>query len=298
MHDIIIIGGGAAGAAAALYALQHKLHTAMLLEDGGKAGTQQHIAGQLRPERLEGAQIVAAFQQQVAAERAIIYDRALAVSRSNEAFQVETQQHGKLQARTILVATGAAPIPLGVPGAQTLINHGVGYSATSHAQLFASKAVAVVGATPRALRGARELCRIAAQVYLLIADQAALSPQQQTQLERLPNLSLLFGYRLIEISGSASVERITIESDDGEPSWLRVDGVFADMGLLPNSAMVRQLVNTDAQGFIEVDTLQATSVPGVFAAGDVTTVLAEHILIAVGQGVRAAASAYDYLLAR
>ena len=298
MHDLIIIGGGAAALSAALYALGKQLDAVAIYEEiGGKAGTQQHIQGQASEEYLAGAEAVQIFERRVAShDGATLRDRVIGLVKASGAFQVETQRHGVLSARAVILATGASPLRLDVPGAKELLNHGIGYSITTHAQLAAGRSVAVIGTTRRALQGVVELAASASQVYLLAPDSTGLATPLARALRRLPNVVVMEGYKVLEIAGAGAVERVEVERD-GERSWLKVDVVFADVGLLPNSGIVRRLAQTDADGFVLVDDKNATTQLGLFAAGDVTTAFGENILIAIGDGARAAASAYEYLLA-
>jgi len=297
MHDLIIIGGGAAGLSAALYALGKGLDAVTIYEDvGGKAGTQQQLAGQSSEEYLAGAEAVQLFERRVTSHAgAVLRDRVIELRKHKAVFQIETQHHGVLEARAALIATGATPIKLDVPGAKALLDHGIGYSITTHSQLLAGKRVAVVGTTMRALRGVVELARVAEQVYLIASDATGMSNPLARSLRRFENVSVLAGYRVVEIVGALGVEQVVVEHD-GERSWLQVDAAFADLGLLPNSSMVRQLARVNIDGFIMVDDRNATTQTGMFAAGDVTTAFAEQVLIAIGDGARAAASAYDYIL--
>jgi thioredoxin reductase len=178
-----------------------------------------------------------------------------------------------------------------------LIDHGIGYSITTHAHALAGKRAAVIGTTPRALRGVAELARTAAQVCLIAPDTTSMTTPLARALRHLPNVTIFERSRVIEIAGARNVEHVAIEQD-GEVSWIRVDAVFADLGLLPNSGVVRRIAQTNADGFIWVDERNATTLPGLFAAGDVTTAFGEHMLIAIGDGARAAASAYEYILAQ
>lgn len=297
MHDLVIIGGGAAGLSAALYALGKGLDAVTIYEDvGGKAGTQQQLAGQTGEEYLAGAEAIQLFERRVTSRAgAVLRDRVIELRKHDGVFQIETQHHGALEARAVLIATGATPLKLDVPGAKALLDHGIGYSITTHSQLLAGKRVAVVGTTMRALRGVVELARVAEQVYLIAPDATGMTSPLARSLRRFANVSLLVGYRVVEIAGTAGVEQVAVEHD-GERSWLQVDAAFADLGLLPNSAVVRQLARVNVDGFIMVDDRNATTQTGLFAAGDVTTAFAEQVLIAIGDGARAAASAYDYIL--
>jgi thioredoxin reductase (NADPH) len=298
MRDLIIIGSGAAGLSAGVFALAKQLDVAAIYEDvGGKAGTQQQLQNQSGDEYLAGAEAVQLFERRVTSQAHIVVrDRVIGLNKSNGVFQVETQRHGVLAATAVIVATGASPLPLDVPGAKALLNHGIGYSITTHTQLVAGKHVAVIGTTRRALRGVIELARSAAQIYLIAPDATNMTSALARTAAAERNVQVLANYRVKEIAGRESVESVVVEHD-GEQSWLRVDAVFADLGLLPNSGIVRRIAQVDPDGFIRVDDTNATTLPGLFAAGDVTTAFGENILIAIGDGARAAASAYEYILA-
>jgi thioredoxin reductase len=297
MHDLVIIGGGAAGLSAALYALGKGLDAVTIYEDvGGKAGMQQQLAGQSGEEYLAGAEAIQLFERRVTSRAgAVLRDRVIELRKHNGIFQLETQHHGALEARAVLIATGATPLKLDVPGAKALLDHGIGYSITTHSQLLAGKRVAVIGTTMRALRGVVELARVAEQVYLIAPDATGMTTPLARSLRRFANVSLLAGYQVVEIAGAIGVEQVAVEHD-GERSWLQVDATFADLGLLPNSGVARQLARVNVDGFIMVDDRNATTQTGLFAAGDVTTAFAEQVLIAIGDGARAAASAYEYIL--
>jgi len=297
MRDLVIIGGGAAGLSAALYALGKGLDAVTIYEDvGGKAGMQQQLAGQPGEEYLAGVEAVQLFERRVTSRAgAVLRDRVIELRKQNGTFRIETQHHGVLDARAVLIATGATPLKLEVPGAKALLDHGIGYSITTHSHLLAGKRVAVVGSTPRALRGVVELARVATQIYLIVPDATGMTNPLARSLRRFANVSLLIGYQVAEVTGNTAVEQLAVEHD-GERSWLQVDAAFADLGLLPNSGLVRQLARVNIDGFIMVDDRNATTQPGLFAAGDVTTAFAEQVLIAIGDGARAAASAYDYIL--
>ena len=297
MHDLVIIGGGAAGLSAALFALGKGLDAVTIYEDvGGKAGMQQQLAGQSGEEYLAGAEAIQLFERRVTSRAgAVLRDRVIELRKHNGIFQLETQHHGALDARAVLIATGATPLKLEVPGAKALLDHGIGYSIATHSQLLAGKRVAVIGTTMRALRGVVELARVAEQVYLIAPDATGMTTPLARSLRSFANVSLLADYQVVEIAGTIGVEQVAVEHD-GERSWLQVDATFADLGLLPNSGVARQLARVNVDGFIMVDDRNATTQPGLFAAGDVTTAFAEQVLIAIGDGARAAASAYEYIL--
>jgi len=298
MYDMIILGGGAAGLSAALYAQSKQLDVLVIYEEvGGKSGRQQHLRQQASEEYLAGVEAVLQFERRVTSQAgAVIRDRVVGLKRVEDDFAVDTQLHSQKIARAVIVATGASAIKLDVPGARALTNHGIGYSVTTHAHLLENKKAAVIGTTLRAVAGAIELARTAAEVYLIAPGKRELAGPLARTLPRYPNITVLRNYVVREVLGTTNVERLVVERDN-EQSFLRVDAVFADLGLLPNSSIVRNLAEVDPNGFIVVDDFNATSQPGLFAAGDCTTRFGEHTLIAIGEGARAAQSAYAYLLA-
>jgi thioredoxin reductase len=298
MRELIIIGGGAAGLSAAMYALGKRLDFLVIAESLGKAGTPQQLSGQDEMEYLAGTEAVRLFERQITmqADR-MLRDHVTEVVKEDDFFHVTTQHHGIQTGAAVIVATGARPIALEVPGAWQLLGRGLGYSVTTHAHLLAGKKVAVIGTTVRALRGAAEVARTAAQVYLIAPDAGRLTTPLAKQVMRWPTVEIFPGYEVTEVAGEGSVAAIIV-AREGQALRLPVDAAFVDLGLLPNSAAVHTLAQIDAEGFLVVDDRNATSCPGLFAAGDVTTAFGEQVLIAIGDGARAALSAYDYLLAR
>jgi len=296
MRDLIIIGGGAAGLSAGMYALGKQLDFLIIYDTLGKAGTAQHLIGQEDEEYLAGSEAVRLFERRISSDvEHTLHDQVAHVTKESGVFRVETRQHGILEGRTVIIATGTTAVALDVPGARALLNHGLGYSATSHAHLLAGKTAAVIGTTVRALRGIAELARTAARIHVITSDAAGMETPLARALQRLPNVEIYEGYEVLEIVGVTSVEQLII-GRKGKNRWLQVDAAFVDLGLLPNSGMVWQIAQTDTDGFILVDERNATTCPGLFAAGDVTTTFGEQVLIAIGEGARAALSAYDELL--
>ena len=250
------------------------------------------------PEYLPGAEASAALERQIAEQsQATMNDRVIGVEKVGGVFRVTTAQNGVQESLALLVATGATPAALDVPGAREMLNQGLGYSPTTHSHMVAGKHVAVIGTTVRALRGAAELARSAAQVYLIASEPAGLDTPLAQSLRQRTNVEVIEGYHVKQVNGPFNVESLVIERGD-QHRWLRVDAAFIDLGLKPNSECVRKLVQTDAEGFIWVDERNATTLPGLYAAGDVTTAFGEQVLIAIGDGARAALSAYDYILAQ
>lgn len=299
MHDLLIIGGGPAGLAAAAYSLGKQLDVRLLcINFGGKAGARQQLADQLEPEHLIGEEAFQALRQTIAAHpEHIVEEYVIGVFKREQLFHVLTE-HTTLHASAVIMATGTRPTQLGIAHEQELIGHGLGYSIATHAHLAAGREVAVVGSTARTLRGVAELLHSAARVVLIAPFPGALNSTLGQCLRADPRLDLLEGYTVAEVESSDGAVHAIQVARSGRVQRLPVQAVFVDLGLVPNTQIVRQLVQLDEHGFIVIDEQQQSSLPGLFAAGDVTNAICEQILIAIGAGARAAQSAYDYILAQ
>jgi alkyl hydroperoxide reductase subunit F len=298
MYDLIIIGGGPAGLTAAVYAIQKRLETLIISEDwGGKANYRMSVPGTEGYEVIKGAEVVDRFKRQIqyldfVRHRAAV-DKIEAV---DDHYLLHTDDGRKFEARALVVATGATPRQLGLPDEERLIGHGLSYSAVSHASLFFGKDVAIIGSGPIALRGAAELATVARQVTVVALEPGDLDSPLGMQLHQSPHVDILTDVEVVGIPGGAYVEGVKLRTKDGVEKEVVVDGVFIELGLVPNSNLVKGLVELDAEGRIVVDCASQTNHPGIFAAGDVTTTHAEQVLIATGDGAKAALSAYEYLL--
>lgn len=296
MQDLIIIGGGAAGLAAATYALGKQLDFKLIANAPGKAGWRQEIAGQHYDEQLPGSELVAQLQRTLAARPGhTLVDSVLGVEHVPGGYSVTTVNHGVFSCQALVIASGATPRTLDVPGAAELLGHGLGYSVTTHAQLLSGKTIAVIGITPRTLRGVAEIAPNAEKIYLIAPETLPQNLPPEWSLDA--NVELLAGYSVREVIGPRHVSELVLARGDTRLN-IGVDAAFVDVGLRGNSQFVERLVAVDHEGFILVDNRNATSAAGVFAAGDVTSAFGEQVLIAIGEGARAALSAYDYLLAR
>ena len=297
MYDLVIVGGGPAALAAATYATGKQLAIRVVADRlGGKSGWRQRLIGQLDDEYLAGDEAVQLFARKIAGAGLVIGGRASDVQHDGATFVVQTE-HGDLACTTVLLATGASPTELDVPGAKEFLGQGVGYSVTTHAHLVAQRSVAVVGDTLRALRGAAELAKTASTVYLLLSDPTLLADPLATSLATKSNVEILSGARVREVAGGSSVEEVVVEHE-GQTRRLAVDAAFVELHLHANSGPVRRLLDLAPGQFIPINDKNATAVAGLFAAGDVTTSFGEQTLIALGEGNKAALSAYDYVLSR
>jgi thioredoxin reductase len=303
MYDLIIVGGGPAGLTATVYAIHKRLETLLITEDlGGKANYRMHIRGLEGYETISGEEIVRKFQSQVEyLDFARLMERATSIKPlkgpdGEEVFQVDTASGTSFTGRAIVVATGARPQLLGIPGERDLFGLGLSYSAISHAPLFWGKKTAVVGSDELAFRAVTELATVASHVYLVAPKELPADSPWMDKIKSFDNVDVLPGATVTGVSGSPYVEEMTLRLGSGETRMLPVKGVFVELGLLPNTDLVQGLVELDERGRIVVDCRGATSRPGVYAAGDVTNSYAEQVLIAIGDGAKAVLAAYEYLL--
>lgn len=298
MYDLIIIGGGPAGLTAMIYAIRKRLNALLVTKDlGGK--TQYHLSLPWIEDYqvIRGIELINKFRTELEYLKFARHMEAVElVEKKKDHFTVHTRGGGELNAKAIIVASGVKLTRLEVPGEKQFIMRGLCYSALSYAPLLIDRKTIVVGDGDLALRSAAELATVAQHVHLVGISEEMLNTPLGKKLCGLKNVTIYKGYQVVEVKGNAYCERICIKSPDGEIVEIEADGTFVEMGLIPNSQMVAGLVKLDEYGRIKVDYMARTNIPGIFAAGDVTDGFAEQVLIAVGEGAKAALSAYEYLL--
>ena len=298
MYDLIVVGGGPAGLTATIYAIRKRIKVLLLTKDlGGATGFRMNLPWIDDYQVIRGWEIVDKFRSELEyldfARHMEPVDKI--ESRENH-FVVLTKGGGELETRAIIIASGTRQGRLDVPGEKEYIMKGVCYSALSYAPLFIDKTCMVVGDGDLALRSAAELATVSKHVYLVRANCANTTSPLCKKLSAATNVTIMQGYQVAEIKGDEYARSVVVKSPEGTLSEIAVDGTFVEMALIPNSKMVEGLVKLDSQGRIMVDCANRTNVPGIFAAGDVTDTYAEQVLVAVGEGAKAALSAYDYLL--
>jgi len=298
MYDLIIVGGGPAGLTAAIYAIRKRLEVLLVSEDlGGKTNYHLELPDLESYLIIRGVDTVNRFRRELEyLNFARRMEKVEHVSKKNDHFSVRLESGDVLETKSVIVATGARQQMMRVPGEREYLSRGLCYSAISYAPLFIDKKTVVIGDGDLALRSAAELATVADHVHVVGPTSTALDTPLGMKLKNSKNVTILEGYSVTKVLGNGYAERIVVQDPEGNESDIPADGTFVEMGLIPNSAMVSELVSTDEQGFIEVDCQNQTNIPGVFAAGDVTSIFAEQVLVAVGEGVKAALSAYDYLL--
>ena len=297
-YDLAIIGGGPAGLAAACYGLQAQLQVALISPTlGGKVSYPFQVRGLPAVESVWGADLVQQLAAFAEARLSDLYHQEVkqVIREADGTFRIVLGNAEQLHARAVIVCTGAQPQRLYVPGEHEFLGCGVSFSAISHAQFFRKRSVAVVGGE-RALPAVLKLANIASQVYYVLAHPRSLgnSPIVEAVLSH-PKVIVLQDWEVQRIVGEQFVTGLALVGANGEVRTIPVEGVFVEFGLLPNIEMVRGLVDLDEEGRIMINQHCETSTPGLFAAGDVTNVHAEQVPVAIGEGVKAALSAWSYL---
>ncbi len=298
MYDLIIIGGGPAGLTAMIYAIRKRLNALLVTKDlGGK--TQYHLSLPWVEDYqvIRGLEIINKFRTELEYLKFARHMEAVElIEKRKDSFTVHTRGGGELTAKAIIVASGVKQKRLEVPGEKQFIMHGLCYSALSYAPLLIDRKTVVVGDGDLALRSAAELAIVAQHVHLVGISDEALGTALGKKLSQAENVTVLKGYQVVEVKGNTHCERVIVKGPEGKIEEIEAEGTFVEMGLIPNSQMVAGLVKLDEFGRVKVDYMARTNIPGIFAAGDVTDGFAEQVLIAVGEGAKAALSAYEYLL--
>ncbi len=298
LYDVAIIGGGPSGLAAATYTSGFQLQTVVIAPDlGGKVNYEFRLQEQKKSSPIWGLETVQSFEQEVKAQE-ICHETAevSAVTQNGDGtFTLALATGSAIQARAVIVATGAKPQRLYVPGEQEFWGKGLSFSALSHAPFFVDRTVAVVGNSQRTQVAILKLATVAKQIYWISSTTREASVAPLRQLEDHPKVTPLYGWEVQRVLGRDYVTAVEIAAGYTTRE-IAVDGIFVEMGLIPNIEFVRGLIDFDPEtGHIPVNQRCETVLPGLFAAGDVTDVYSEQITVALGEGVKAAISAWEYL---
>jgi thioredoxin reductase len=299
MYDLIVIGGGPAGITAAVTAINRRLETLIIAERwGGQTEYFVDLEDADVSGVITGEELLGRFRQQLDylyfCRR---FDRVVEAAPMDDHFRVVTKDGDCFEALALVIASGAKPQRLGVPGEDKFIGKGLSYSVVTHGSVFLGKDVAVVGTYRRAQLASLELARYAHHVYHFAPDLLPAELPLVKTLRRTPNRSIHEGATVREVRGERFVEGIVVERVDGERMEVPVKGVFVKLPRMANSELVRDWLEVDDEGRVKVNLYGAASHPGVFAAGDVTHI-SEQVLVHIGEGAQAAIEAHSYLLAR
>lgn len=300
--EVLVVGGGPAGAAAAIYAARKGIRTGIATERfGGQVLDTAAIENFISIRHTEGPHLAAALEEHVKQYDVEIMNlqRAEKLVRKGEYLEVELENGASLKSKSIILATGARWRQLGVPGEMEYRNKGVTYCPHCDGPLFKGKRVAVIGGGNSGVEAAIDLAGVVDHVTLLELDFKLRADEVlQRKLRSLPNVDIITGAKTTKVEGDGQkVIGIAYESrTTSDQRVLPVDGIFIQIGLLPNTEWLKGALEQTPHGEIVVDSHNRTSMPGVFAAGDCTTTPYKQIVIALGEGAKASLAAFDHLI--
>lgn len=299
--DVLIIGGGPAGASAAIYAARKGIRTGIVAERfGGQILDTLTIENFISVKETEGPKLAKALEEHVKEYPVDIMNlqRVKHLEKNGDLIEVELENGAVLKSKTVIIATGARWRNINVPGEQEFKNKGVAYCPHCDGPLFAGKDVAVIGGGNSGVEAAIDLAGIVNHVTVLeFNDHLKADEILQNRLRSLPNVTVITNAATKEITGTDKVNGLTyVDRATGEEKHIELAGVFVQIGLVPNTDWLEGTLELNKIGEIIVDKKGATSIPGVFAAGDCTDSPYNQIIISMGSGAIAALSAFDYLI--
>ena len=300
VYDVLIIGGGPAALTAAVYCMRKGVSTGLVTaEVGGQVAETSTVENYMGYMHIEGIQLVEKFREQVQQfEMGFVQGVKSTSIEYGKIKKVTCDDGNTYQAKTLILSTGNSWKTLNVPGEKELKGKGVAYCAICDAPLFAQKDVVVVGGGNTGVEAAIDLAKSASSVTLvqfledLTADRILVDT-----LNSYSNVSILFSHQVSEIKGQQHVEAVTVQNrETGKTTNIPAQGIFIEIGLKPNTDAFNGVVDLNQYGEVIIDCNCRTSRPGIFAAGDVTSVPYKQIIIAAGEGAKAALSACEFVL--
>ena len=296
IYDLIIIGAGPAGITASVYSARKKLNFLVIsLDIGGQAAWSGDIENYTGYQFITGPELTQKFQEHMRKYDTVLKENeeVLKLEKQGKLILVKTNK-ADYQSRSVIIASGKKSKELGVPGENKFKNRGLTYCATCDGPLFSAKTVAVIGGGSSALDAALQLIKIARQIYIINkASSLGGDAIMRQKVEEAGNVTVFNNSQVVSVSGEKFVSGIKIKNNQ-EVKDLAVQGVFVEIGLVPNSGFAGD-VEKNNSGEIKINLRNETNIPGVFAAGDVTDVPEKQIIIAAGEGSKAALSAFRYL---
>jgi alkyl hydroperoxide reductase subunit F len=303
--DVLVIGGGPAGSAAAIYAARKGIATGIAAERfGGQVADTMGIENLISVPYTEGPKLVAAMEQHVNEYEVDIMnmqraEKLIPAEQTGGLHEVRLANGGSLKARTVILSTGARWRQMGVPGEDEYRNKGVAYCPHCDGPLFKGKRVAVIGGGNSGVEAAIDLAGIVGHVTLIeFGEQMRADEVLQKKLRSLNNVKIITSGQTTEVVGTdGKVSGLNYtDRTTGESHHVELEGVFVQIGLVPNTEWLKGDIELSQHGEIIVNDRNETSIPGVFAAGDATTVPYKQIVISMGEGSKAALSAFDFLI--
>jgi thioredoxin-disulfide reductase len=299
MYDLIIIGGGPAGLTAAIYAARRAMKILVLAKEfGGQAVYASKVENFPGFDLIPGYELMEKMKVQAEHLGAEVKNvETNEIKKENDVFFVRDKEENIYKSKTLILSFGAVPRKLGLPNEDKFRGNGISYCATCDAPFFKNKNVAVVGGGNAALDAALLLAKFAKQVYLIHRRNEFKAEEVRVEdAKKLQNVKIILNSEAKEIKGENNITGIKIEKNSGgEMHNLEVDGIFVEIGHIVESDFVSKMVTLDERRQIVINDKNETNVAGVFAAGDATVVPYKQIIIAAGEGAKAALSAYSYL---
>jgi len=301
-YDVLIVGGGPAGAAAAIYAARKGIRTGVVAERfGGQVLDTMAIENFISVQETDGPKLAMALEQHVKSYDVDIMNlqRASALRHSDNGIELELANGAVLKSKSVIISTGARWREMNVPGETEYRNKGVAYCPHCDGPLFKGKRVAVIGGGNSGVEAAIDLAGLVSHVTLIEFDSALRADAiLQKKLFSLPNVTVIKSALTKEVLGDGSkVSALKYEDrTTNEMHTIELEGIFVQIGLLPNTEWLKGTIDLSPRGEIMVDPKGETSVPGVFAAGDCSTAPYKQIIIAMGEGAKTALSAFDFLI--
>lgn len=299
MYELMIIGGGPAGLCAGVYAARKKLETVLVSADiGGQVGWTINVENYMGYQLIEGRELIGRFHQQVSQFPIDqkIGEEVVRLEWTDAGFTAVTKGGARYQAKSVVLATGKRPRKLNIPGENEFTGKGVTYCVVCDGPLFNGQRVVVVGGGNSALEAVLDMARIADHIDLVSLTPLTADPILVERMSGMKNLNIYIEHEAERIEGKDFVEALIIRSlKEGAHKRLEAAGILVEIGLEPNSSPVRSLLSLNRLNEVPVSCFCETTVPGLFAAGDVTDVPDKQIIIAAGEGAKAVLQAHRYL---
>jgi len=298
VYDVLIVGAGPAGLTAGVYCARKMLNTIIISENiGGQALESWAIENYMGYRMITGEDLMKKFEEQVRTlNMRLELDRIVSISKNDDVFTIRTISENTLKSKTLILAQGNRPKKLGVANEEQYLGRGLSICSTCDGPLYKGKRIAIVGGGNSAIQTAVEMSDIAQSARLIVRSNIRADPVYVRMLESKKNIAIDLNSQIIALHGNKFLNAITIRNESGEEQKIDVDGVFVEIGWLPNTDILDGFVALNDKKEIIVDINCHTSMAGVFAAGDVTSIKGKQIIIASGEGAKAALEAHEYLL--
>jgi len=297
-YDVVIVGAGPAGLTAGVYCARKMLNTIIISENiGGQALESWAIENYMGYRMISGEELMKKFEEQVRTLNIRLeLDKVTSVSQDDGLFNLSTISGNTLKAKSVILTQGNRPKKLGVANEEQYLGRGLSICSTCDGPLYKGKRVAIVGGGNSALQTAIEMSDLAQSVSLIVRSTIRADALYVEKLKERKNITVYTGSHVSALHGEKFLSGITIKDEQGKEQQINLDGVFIEIGWLPNTDMVENLVKLNEKKEIIVDINGHTSIPGIYAAGDVTSVKSKQIVIASGDGAKAALEAFEYLM--